>query len=144
MCHQYWNVCIILKLPHRCHPFFRVFWGQCVFKKNQTPLTCLKKHTRYSLCYFFGDVFPLLGIVLLLLLITNLYRESLIRAFSFGWNGQHNYAPPWRKLSKPHLKLLDHFTVKCLQLHLLICQVTVTLAIRRGLFVHPSCTRQSC
>ena len=87
---------IISKLPHLCHPFFRVFWGRGLFKKDQTSLTCLKKHTRYFICYSLGVISPWPArncFVVAAALITNLYRESLIRAFSFfGWNRQHNSA----------------------------------------------------
>ena len=127
-------VWIISKLPHLCHPFFRVFWGLGLFKKDQTSLTCLKKHTRYFIWYSLGVISPWPArncFVVAAALITNLYRESLIRAFSSGWNAQHSSAHTReRKISKPRTLLLDHFTIKCHQLHLLICQVTVTLAIR--------------
>ena len=107
----------------------------CVQKEPNTSDMSEKAHKIFSLLFFWGCFSPARNCFVVAADHKSVQR-ILDQGFLFWlkWTAQL-YAPPWRKLSKPHLK----FTVKCLQLHLLICQVTVTLAIRRAIcasFLH--------
>ena len=130
MCHQYYSISYNIKITSSVSSILlsllNMRCGKCL--KVQTSITFLKC-TLLNL-FLLGACNPF-RYCFVAALIPNLYSESLIRAFSSGWNAQHSSAHTReRKISKPHTLLLDHFTIKCHQLHLLICQVTVTLAIR--------------